>query len=392
MNCTLLSVIRCMIFVLILYSVTSSHDFCSAIPVKAQNRTAFINVRWDSDFGTFYRNLINEISKTHSYKGVPKSSLWQPYYGPAERLHTHLNESPDAASKKATIQINADAWYDNTFSHNNITHAGLFIAQIIPSSDDFYKSEIKKDSLNQNSKMPVLPWTHEMLRIWKKKELDGATISWEKEFIEEKYYRGEQVLKNWSNRYGDWGNGMDDWGIWFNDNMTPTGGFYPHELWYNFQREWAAKKSFYVREEFINFYLPLSTRNELLCQVYKDELRSRDPTDLNFIKEYEKYIDPHSPTTIVDPPLEAQQYPNAVSIAKPLSTADLISEINRLKEELSQNNKKGKSKPRTNQDCTTNCSDIFYNKISSSNYNAWTHTKNFKKAQKEALDCINKCD
>jgi hypothetical protein len=170
------------------------------------------------------------------------------------------------------------------------------------------------------SKWAPLPWTYDELKRLKAAELRDAKTEKDRRLLNQKYFRGEQVIKNWNNRYGKWAFPLTDpWAQWFQSQMKPYGKFSyrPDELWRAFLRKRATSASPWHREVAINPFWP--EKEKVQYELYKDELESRDPTSIEFFKPYSKYIDSARPRALVEPPKKAQKFLIESSYAKPMS-------------------------------------------------------------------------
>ena len=185
------------------------------------------------------------------------------------------------------------------------------------------------------SKYAPLPWTTDELNRMKSSELKKAKTAKDRKLLDQKYFRGEQVIKHWNNRYGNWKFPLFDlWAQWFQAHMKEFGKFefYPDKLWRAFLRKRAASASPWKREVAINPFWP--EKNKVKYELYKDELESRDPTSVEFYKPYSKFINSTKPHELVEPPKNAQKFLKKSSYTKPMSNKELKVEIKRLRKVL----------------------------------------------------------
>jgi len=190
------------------------------------------------------------------------------------------------------------------------------------------------------SKWAPVPWTYDELNRLKAAERHYAKTKEDKRLLEQKYFRGEQVIKNWDNRYGKWDSrGLaDPYAHWFQSEMKPSPtsnrfSFNPKVLWTRFLRKRASSMGLLEREVAINPFWP--EKDKVRYLLYKDELEIRDPTSLEFYKPYAKYVNPAKPRALVEPPKEAQKFLKESPYAEPIvSNKKIRAEIARLRKIL----------------------------------------------------------
>lgn len=186
------------------------------------------------------------------------------------------------------------------------------------------------------SKWAPLPWTYAELGQMKAADLAKAKTKAEKYQVEQKYYRGKQVIKWWNEIYGNWsisGHG-GPWASWFQLEMKPFGRFEynPGKLWERFLARRASQQGLMKTETAIN---PFGTKADVLrYEYYKAELEGRDPTSVEFNMDYHKYIDTRDPKALVDPPKASQRFLNENSLTKPLDNLGLKLQIDILRRKL----------------------------------------------------------
>lgn len=159
----------------------------------------------------------------------------------------------------------------------------------------------------QAKEIAPLPWTAEELKLWKEQEIrklmKSGRFDEEKQMgIEEKYFMGEQVLKNWNNRYGKWtsGEAMDYWTDFFRNEMDPfgqpsvIGKFEKNDarahrnLWERFLKK-QIKGMHEWRMQVQNPFSSTVSRPEQYFR-YQMEWESRDPTSFEFNIAYREFM------------------------------------------------------------------------------------------------------
>jgi hypothetical protein len=244
----------------------------------------------------------------------------------------HLEREAELMGTKAlpAMPFTRDSGSQNvaaSFTAPSVAHDAGRVIQLAPNK--------QKWGGRGGSKWAPLPWTHDELKRLKAADLRDASTEKDRRLLEQKYFIGEQVIKNWDNRYGNWHEPVTDpWARWFQVHMKDFGRFsyYPDKLWRAFLSKRAESAGLLHREVFINPFGPGA--DAMRYELYKDELECRDPTSFEFYKSYSKYIDPQNPHARVDPPKDAQTFMKDSSYTKPMSNSELRKEIARLRKVL----------------------------------------------------------
>ena len=95
----------------------------------ARTREGTISVRWIDDDVRFYHQVINAISRSRSFRGTRKASLWQPFHDPIFRLFRRLNRRRPLLSNGNLIRLRSSAWVDPTVFHGQVASASIEIEQ-----------------------------------------------------------------------------------------------------------------------------------------------------------------------------------------------------------------------------------------------------------------------
>jgi outer membrane protein OmpA-like peptidoglycan-associated protein len=154
-----------------------------------------------------------------------------------------------------------------------------------------------------------MPWTEQELQSFKNEEFNEVSKYpvWENQeselirVLEERYFIGEQVIKNWNNRYGKWyDSGLNDkWANWFCNRMLdscPNG--YPislnrqgrKQLWEDFWKALKVAGEEYGRRTAGGRAISGIKDVKYLHDWCRSEYEERDPTSLEFNINYRDFI------------------------------------------------------------------------------------------------------
>jgi len=275
------------------------------------------------------------IEKLHGWDQSQVLSTETPFQPQIDK-HIALLKTSGFDKERSNLVLNLQQAYGNRY-----------VQRLVGSIQSQPKKELKSPDTVQlapskpewggrgGSKYAPLPWTYDELKRMKDAELRNAKTKKDKELLDQKYFRGEQVIKNWDNRYGNWKFPCtDEWAQWFQLRMKEFGKFsyYPDKLWREFLSKRAEGSLVGGREVAINPFWP--EKDKVRYELFKDELESRDPTSVEFYRGYSKYINPVKPRDLVEPPKDAQKFLKESAYADPMTNNQLRTEIKRLRKVL----------------------------------------------------------
>jgi len=273
-------------------------------------RTAVVTVSWSKDFDTLYRRLIAALATKPAFAGLPKKSLW--VFGPAVDAFRLITCGEMCAQFKEgdEVRLTAGAWADPThheLAENALIGMGIVkvgLGSVIEEEESKHVAAGPEESKKAWSEVP---WTEQELQSFKNEDFNEYMKTGhysESEVIRivrQKIFYGEQIIKNWNNRYGRWdyeGLKKYEWAKWFHDNETLNPSGNPKSL--NRQEKKQLLKEFLNAFKLAGEAYGRRTTGGSFISGIRDakdhynwclaEYEERDPTSLQFDMNYRDFI------------------------------------------------------------------------------------------------------